>query len=286
MGNTADSCAVQGEPVEIAGSRLNASPTARKVFIAIPSFWHIDPHFHQCCLKAFSDFRDSPDVPGALHGQVMHSFGDSPNVGRSRNMLTHAFLKSDCTDLLFIDSDLIFNKAQIDRIVAHEEDVVGGIYCKKQEGPVQPCINSMKGAELKENGLAQVAYIGTGFLRIRRAVFERMIAELGEDLWYNSDTKPEHKEYCFWGMGVYKYKDGNRRWLSEDWFFCQRCMDLGIKVFADRRVVLKHSGHAIYPLSYQEREAFDQRGETASIDNSAQTIPHSRLAESTLPEGQ
>jgi hypothetical protein len=48
------------------------------------------------------------------------------------------------------------------------------------------------------------------------------------------------------------------RYLSEDWFFCERALRLGYEIFADTRVVLKHVGEAIYPLKSQEAELFSR----------------------------
>jgi hypothetical protein len=78
----------------------------------------------------------------------------------------------------------------------------------------------------------------------------------GAELVYTPDNESRKKrlEYDFWSCGTYQYADGGRRYLSEDWFFCQRWLDLGGEVFADTRVVLKHVGMAVYPLLTQEEE--------------------------------
>ncbi len=44
-------------------------------------------------------------------------------------------------------------------------------------------------------------------------------------------------------------------------FFCQRALDLGYKVFADTRVVLKHCGDCVYPIE----DPFTPRADTASL---------------------
>ena len=57
-------------------------------------------------------------------------------------------------------------------------------------------------------------------------------------------------------MGVYEYQDGHRRYLSEDWYFCQRWLDLGGDVLVDTRIILQHIGTAIFPLQTQRAELF------------------------------
>src|SRR3974390_436030 len=227
--------------------------STRKVFIAVPIFWHVDPLFFKCALK----LQQEMNVHG-IDGVFTPYCGDSA-IGRARNILTTWFLRSDCTHLLFVDSDLVFGVDQIKRIMSHKEEIVGGIYCKKQEGPVQLVINGLDSHSspvLRDDGLLEVKYVGTGFIRIAREGFERMISVYGDEIGYKSDNDAKDQEWDFWQMGVYKYPEGGKRWLSEDWYFCQRAIDLGYKIWADRGTVLKHSGHVVYPLSYQEKELF------------------------------
>src|SRR5208282_3230777 len=217
----------------------------------------------------------------AIHGEVVHSFGDSPHVGRTRNMITRQFLESDATDLLFIDSDIVFSVDHVKRILSHPEEIVGGMYFKKNQGKAEACLNTILNPILKENGLNQVAYIGTGFLRIKRIVFEKIIERWGSEIAYCPDGSRDLLEYNFWNLAMHQFQsiaiDEERvddlvkkynvtrevaakaiqtRWLSEDWWFCQRANELGFKVWADRRIPLRHSGNALYPLETQEQEVF------------------------------
>jgi len=191
------------------------------------------------------------------HGVFRPQFGDSA-VNRQRNRLTRQFLESDCTHLLFIDSDLVFGVEQIKRIMDHPEPIVGGLYCKKQSGKFpQVVINGLDDATpMREDHMQRVKYIGTGFIRVAREVFERMI-EAYDDIWYTCDSE-KVKEYDFWSMGVYKFKDGTRRFLTEDWYFCQRALDLGYDIWADMHIVLKHSGSILYPTAEQEKILFNK----------------------------
>lgn len=269
-------------PEAISKKPYAGKPT--KVYIGVPSFFHIDPHFHRCLLMTFGWLASQPDLPGAIHGEIAHSFGDSPNVGRTRNMITRQFLESDCTDLLFIDSDLVFSVDHVKRILSHPEEVVGGMYFKKCQGKPEACLNTIMNPIIKPNGLNQVAYIGTGFLRIKRVVFEEIIKRWGPEIAYCPDATRDILEYNFWNLAMHTFDDyavdpervqelvkkygvteevANKairtRWLSEDWWFCQRCNDLGFKVWADRRIPLRHSGNALYPLETQEEEVFGRQ---------------------------
>jgi len=234
--------------------------------MATTALWSIDPHFFQCCLKAQQELLvKSLMGQGVINGKFPELYAGESPVGRSRNALTAQFLKSDCTDILFIDSDLVFSAAQIERIVQHEEDVVGGAYCFKAQGNPRICCNPKKDvSEVRADGLMEVAYVGTGFLRVRRHVFEQMIAKFGEEIWYKTDDGRNETHHDFWQMGIYKYSDGSRRWLSEDWYFCQRCNDMGTKVYVDMNCLLGHSGSAVYPLDTQVEFLYPKKVSTAS----------------------
>jgi hypothetical protein len=225
-------------------------PNQSKLFVAVPCYGSIPVQFMQCMLKLQANPPcDMSIVP--LNGDSL--------VSRARNTLTAQFLKSDCTHLLFIDSDLVFGPEQIARMLAHDQDVVAGFYPKKQDGQLQWVCNAKLdcGEADPATGLQEVRYMGTGFMLAKRCVFERMIAEHGEAMAYHPDSRPTETEWDFWAVGPYKAKDGFTRYLSEDWFFCQRWLDMGGKVYGDTRVILRHIGFAIYPLESQQAQIGD-----------------------------
>lgn len=236
--------------LETTNSESRIEVKSRKLFIAVPIFWSVDPFFYLSSLKLVQEIENQ-----GFKAQFKVHFGDSA-VGRARNHLTRLFLESDCTHILFMDSDLVFSVDHIRRILMDDAEIVGGLYPKKQEGQAKLVLNSLENPPpCRDDGLQEVKYVGTGFIRIAREVFERMIEQYDE-LWYTCDESGV-KEHDFWQMGVYKYQDGSRRWLSEDWYFCQRALDLGYKIWADMNILLKHSGNAVYPLKYQERELYE-----------------------------
>ena len=52
-------------------------------------------------------------------------------ITRARNYLVDEFLRSDCTHLLFIDSDIHYNPQDVIALMALDKDVIGGPYPKK-----------------------------------------------------------------------------------------------------------------------------------------------------------
>lgn len=235
-----------------------------KLFIGVPVNNEMKVQFAACLLALQADKSNQPcefDI----------RFGHGDGVARTRNNLTHDFLQSDCTHMLQIDCDLIFSPAHVARILSHDKDVVGGFYPKKQEGPLEWVINTFPGPiEKREDGLHKVAYIGTGFICVKRRVFEKMI-EAYPYIAFGADYGKRDVLHDLWPMAPYcadcgttagpscKHTPDRRRYLSEDWYFCQRWMDLGGEVFGDTGVVLKHVGPAVYPLITQLPEIANPR---------------------------
>lgn len=172
-------------------------------------------------------------------------------IPRGRDTLSALFLKSDCTHLLFCDSDQSFTSENVSRLLSHNLPLVGGFVPKKIEGPIQWAINALANPPpVDARGLQEVQYIGSGFLLVRRDVFEAMKEEYGDEIWYRNDETGE-VEFDFWPVGPYTYPDGSRRYLSEDWYFCQRWADLGGKVYGDTGVIIKHTGEQTFPTREQ-----------------------------------
>ena len=214
----------------------------------MPVYRVMDVFTAQCLMKLQAEQMMRQEFGLAVK---MH-IGECP-IGRARNDLTHEFLQSDCTHLLFIDSDIIFSYEQVKKILYSDEDIVGGFYTKKQEGKASPVCNTLdEVAQPRHDGLVQVKYMGTGFLRASRRVFEVMIQEMGKDLAYIDDKDGKTVKHDFWRMGVAKdVVTGVKRWLSEDWQFCQFAIECGFKVWADASILLQHSGTAVFPLQTQ-----------------------------------
>lgn len=218
-----------------------------KLFIGLPIYAQVPTFFMQCLLNYI---KHEP-----LPTEIQIAQGDG--VARSRNALTAEFLRSDCTHLLFIDSDLVFSPDHVARLLSHRADIVGGFYPKKQDGKLEWVINTLPQPMpvATAAGLQPLKYVGTGFMLIARGVFEKMIKAYPE-IEFVEDYGRRTVAHDFWSMGVYREKDGSGRYLSEDWFFCQRWLDMGGTIYGDTAVALKHIGPAIFPLKSQEPELY------------------------------
>ncbi len=250
----------------------------KNLLVAFPVYRQIDVYTMQSIIRLMTAFATHHPDWGL--GIDFHA-GECP-IGRARNDLTHRFLQNkEFTHILFVDADIIYSFEQVEKILSHDEDIVGGFYPKKSEGPVALVCNRLDTVDApNDRGLVKTKYMGTGFLRISRKVFEVMIQEMGKDLEYVCDSGSNETKHDFWRMGVVKGADGKNRWLSEDWQFCQFALDCGFEVWGDAQIMLQHSGMAIYPLSYQivqlyGKEAAERMISKAKAQDGAGAVPES-----------
>jgi hypothetical protein len=178
-----------------------------------------------------------------------------PYIVSARNTAAADFLESKCTHLMFIDADIIFLAAHIERLLSHDEAIVGGLYPKKCEGPMKWVCNALpERPPIDERGLLPLRHIGTGFMLIKRVVFEAMLQVESDKLLYYED-EIDRPLWNFFRMPLTVDDKGKPRLVSEDWNFCNVARERGFKVYADTNVILKHIGTVVFPLKTQVKES-------------------------------
>ena len=150
---------------------------------------------------------------------------DVKNVDDGRNGLTREFLAGNCTDLLFIDSDMRWEPESVLRILSWNEDVVCGAYRFKSESGTYP-VGRIYSADEK-TGLLDVSYAPTGFMRIRRRVFEKLAP--------TQRTSGATKFFFMRQFNENSYDGG-------DVNFCRKWIAAGGKVKVDPKIWFEHVG--------------------------------------------
>lgn len=208
--------------------------------------------------------------------QFYYLFNESL-VQRARNYLVDEFLRTDCTHLLFIDADIGFDPSDVIALLAiaepgSDKDVVCGPYPKKciSWEKVKRAVDKGFGDRDPENlanyigdyvfnpaeGIdeiplsepVEVLESGTGFMMIQRNVFERFAAA-----YPHLSYKPDHvrTEHFDGSREIVAYFDcpidpKTKRYLSEDYMFCQYTRNAGMKVWLCPWMKLAHMGTYIY----------------------------------------
>lgn len=171
-------------------------------------------------------------------------------ISRARNTLTAKFLEQEgATHLFFVDADIGWEPWHLLVLLNHDKDVIGGLYPMKTM-PIKWVVNGFEGAETGENGLQEVSKAGTGFLLMKRHVFEKMQSHPAVKPYKNDiglDPKYDKHLKTYFDTAV---RQG--RYYSEDWTACENWRDLGGKVYVDKRVLLRHSGSYVFCMENQD----------------------------------
>jgi len=166
-------------------------------------------------------------------------------VARARNALVARFLASPASHLLFVDADIGFGADAVLRLLGHGRDVIGGLYRTKRADVAEWVAEFAPGPDgtvrsEPATGAVEVARIGTGFLMIRRAVFERLAAAMPETR-YLSEEGIVHALFDTGIMpGTGEGDPG--RYVTEDYLFCGRWRAIGGTVWCDPSIGLEHRG--------------------------------------------
>jgi len=184
------------------------------------------------------------------------------HVDDARNSVVHAFMQTDCTDLVFLDADVSWRKQDLVMLCQHQYmDIVGGVYPYKKDDsrgmPYMPLDNAV----VKEDGLLEVVGLPTGFMRIHRSVLEKMITECPK--FANFQKNITDIPLLFERTMI----DGVR--YGGDINFCLKWREAGGQIYADTEAVL---GHAVKTVVTDSLGAYLRRRDHESLPRVAKLI--------------
>lgn len=178
-------------------------------------------------------------------------------VTRARNMLAHNFMNSELnfTHMLFIDADIIWKPQDVMNLLEHDLECVIGVYPNKQyyvsKNESGKNINILSSSQLyqpiqiKEDNeyLIKAEFAATGFMMLKKAGLKKI------ESCIQTFTMPldniNHVKY----ENVYNYFDCNvvnSQYLTEDYHFSLLLNKNGGDIYADKRIVLLHTGNHDY----------------------------------------
>ena len=219
-------------------------------------------------------------------------------ITRARNYCCDEFMRSPSQHLMFIDSDIGFNPHDVIALMAlqanepEKYDIVGGPYPKK-------CISWEKIKQAVDKGVAdedpsvlekfvgdyvfnpkggqqsiqigepcEVLEIGTGFMMISKPAMQKF-ADSYKELMY----RPDHvRTEAFDGSReIMQYFQAeidpkSKRYLSEDYWFCQKAQDIGLRTWFCPWMKMQHVGTYIFGGSLADLAAI---GASATADPGA-----------------
>lgn len=201
------------------------------ILIAVPCY---NAQIHSYTTNALFSLGKILNDKGLL-SDIITPTGESylPDV---RNKIADTFLISKgFSHLLCLDSDILFDPAEVFSLLEMKVNFAAGIYrLKKQE--VEYCYKDS--SKTTKNAITEVAYVGAGFQLLTRKLFKNLIA---------SGTISKIKGangFDIWDFYSPVIKDGFC--LPEDFSFCERCSTIKEKIYINRTIHLGHFGGAIY----------------------------------------
>jgi hypothetical protein len=246
----------------------------RKLFIATPMYGGQ-------CAGMFA--KSSADLAAlcAQYGiplQFYYLFNESL-ITRARNYCCDEFMRSEAQHLMFIDSDIGFNPHDIIAMMALQAqnedkyDIIGGPYPKKciswekiklavdkgiadkdpnvLENFVGDYVFNPKGGQtsIPLNEPVEVLEIGTGFMMISKKAMQKFYDSYKDQYSYKPDhVRTEHfdgtREILMFFQAEVDPK--SKRYLSEDYWFCQKAQEVGLKTWFCPWMKMQHVGTYIF----------------------------------------
>jgi hypothetical protein len=194
---------------------------------------------------------------------------DYAAIDRARNQLATDAVRQGFAETIWIDADIAFDPDDVDKLRHHRLPICCGIY--PQKGRRRLAVGVIPGTQKISfgvgGGLIEIRYAGTGFLHVRREVYETVERKLS-------------LRTCNAGFGapmvpyfmplIADDPQLGACYLAEDYAFSERVRQAGYQIFADTTIRLRHIGK--FGFSWEEAGAAPRRHATyhLRLDKSGQ----------------
>ena len=169
-------------------------------------------------------------------------------IDQARCHMASDALAQGFDELFWIDSDIVFHPDDVDKMRLHKQPFVCGLYAKK--GPRQfACEFPVETKSLifgPSGGLTEIPYAGFGFVYTHRSLYEL----IQKHCQLPTCQKKSHSPIVPYFLPFLAEVNDDVLYLSEDYAFCHRAREAGVKLLADTRVRLFHVG--TYQYSWEE----------------------------------
>jgi len=197
----------------------------------------------------------------------VYHFNKNAPYDVAREQTTRACLEKGVKWIFHLDSDVVPKDNDIiPKLIALSEQnnlpVISGLYFAKKPGPPMPAAWVKIGEDkannkifykdfditpyLDQNALLQVDVVGAGCLLIRSDVFKKL------------DESDPKKPYFNWGLGRRDINGKPLLQVSEDFAFCERLNEIGVKPHISSALKCDH-------LCISKRRASDGQYELTSV---------------------
>lgn len=150
------------------------------------------------------------------------------NVHQTRTNIVKEAQKYNCTHLLFIDYDMLFEDDLAEKLMKHDKDIIG-VNSMVRDLPLTTTVklHNEKGEQIYEPSteLFECQAVGTGVMMIKMSVFDKL-----PQPWF-----------------FYEQNGGEMKTGSDMWF-CNKAKEAGFKIWCDPRIKVGHIGDYVYTV--------------------------------------
>jgi hypothetical protein len=227
----------------------------------------------QCIILVPANYGVEPECERGLvqlerRGYVVWRIPGFAAIDQCRNQAATDALARGFAELFWLDSDIAFEPEAVDRLRAHNQPIVAGIYPKKSQRALASRLLPATREVVfgKGGGLIEILYAACGFLYTRREVYDAIARhwklpvcneEFGKPIvpYFMPMTveeeapSPPFDKLTAGSPSPEKGEgEGARRhaYLAEDFAFSHRARGAGFRIFADTSIRLGHIGRYTY----------------------------------------
>lgn len=203
-----------------------------------------------------------------LENGVAHEWSSrtgDPFIAKARSSAVCEFLKTDASDLFFLDDDIGWPCEAVLRFLQSDVPVIAGVYPHKLDELSFPCsLEAGPDGLVERDGLVRAVLAPTGFMRIKRWVLETLYQTAPAYRELESDGVWHERRAIFVdGPG----SDGN--WWGEDYTFCNACHLAGIDIWIDPDIPFYHRGTKRYAARMSDSmEVFRTKAKQVNMQSS------------------
>lgn len=211
-------------------------------------------------------------------------FDDGNNaINVARNIIAQYALEKGYWKVVQVDRDQFWSPEILIRLVSHPEQIVAAPYCKKRPGPVKWLMVAKPGAVMREDGMLECDFMGTGMLSTEVSALKQMVDFFPERRFVYEDEDGIEKEMTeLFPIGLVGpntpsgrlarikevlASDGapeaamavvrnivdtvhpaKARLLGEDYGFSALARKAGLQLWCDTKNVVGHVGDIVFPI--------------------------------------
>jgi len=157
-----------------------------------------------------------------------------------RNRLVKAFLESDCTHMLCIDSDLGWPAEAVVALLRKQEHFIAGCYPTRTDKVFlfRPVVNEDQSLIVNQDkGLVKMSYIPAGFMLLTRELLEKMVKDNPDRNFVPKD--PSNPPGC----ALFNTEIHEGEFWGEDYVFCRLARQSGFDIWVDPMIQFNHAGN-------------------------------------------